>query len=56
MDAFITAISAEITPAALWGVIAAAAGFIGIVVLFAFGYRFVKGLISGASKGKAKLK
>ena len=56
MDAFITEIGSEITPEALWGVIAASAALIGVVVLFAFGYRFVKGLISGVSKGKAKMK
>ncbi|MDR3298217.1 MAG: hypothetical protein LBT19_02540 [Candidatus Nomurabacteria bacterium] len=56
MDAFITALEAVITPAALWGVIAGSATFIGVVVLFSFGYRFVKGLISGVSKGKAKMK
>lgn len=56
MTDFITALQAQVNAEALWGVIAGSAIFIGTVVLFAFGYRFVKGLVSGVSKGKAKLK
>lgn len=54
MEAFITALVAGITPAALWGSLATAVPFIVVVVLVAFGYRIVRRLISGVSKGKAK--
>lgn len=55
MEDFITAITAAVTPAALWAVLAGSAVFIGTLVVFAFGYRVVKRLVSGASRGKAKL-
>lgn len=56
MADFMTALQAQVNAEALWGVIAGAAVFIGSVVIFAFAFRFVKGLVSGVSKGKAKLK
>lgn len=57
MDSFITAITATeggITAANLWATIAAGAGLLATLVLFSFAYRFIRRLISGASKGKAK--
>ena len=55
MSEFFTAITEAVTPAALWGALASSAAFIGTIVVFAFGYRVVKRLVSGASRGKAKL-
>lgn len=57
MAGFITAITGTdgITSANLWAQITPAGAFIGAIVIFAFGYRVVRKLISGASKGKARV-
>lgn len=57
MAGFITAITGAdgITSANLWAQITPAGGFIAAIVIFAFGYRIVRKLISGASKGRAKV-
>lgn len=54
MAAFWTALQGAVTADGLWGVLAGAVGFIGIAVLFAFGYRLVRRLVGGISKGKTK--
>lgn len=55
MAAFITALQTNLTSANLWGELAAAGAFIGLMVIFAFGYRIVRRLVNGVSKGKAKI-
>lgn len=57
MAGFITALTGAdgVTSANLWSQITAAAAFLGSVVIFAFGYRVVRKLIGGVSKGKAKI-
>lgn len=55
MAAFLTQLQTELTSANLWGELAAAGAFIGLMVVFAFGYRIVRRLINGVSKGKAKI-
>lgn len=55
MSAFITALQTNLTSANLWGELAAAGAFIGLMVVFAFGYRIVKRLVNGVSKGKARI-
>ena len=55
MAAFITALQTNLTSANLWGELAAAGAFIGLMVVFAFGYRIVKRLVNGVSKGKARI-
>lgn len=54
MQAFITALTGTngISADALWGAVTACAGIIVIGVLFAFGYRMVKKVLKGLSKGK----
>lgn len=54
MSAFWTALQTSISADQLWGVLAGAVGFIAIAVLFSFGYRMVRRLTSGVSKGKTK--
>jgi len=54
MEAFITALTTALTPAAFWGSISLVAPLIGILVLVAFGYRIIRRLVSGASQAKAK--
>lgn len=55
MAGFITALTGTdgITSANLWAQITPAAGFLGAMVIFAFGYRVIRRLIAKASKGKA---
>lgn len=55
MQAFITALQGSLTSAALWGELTGVAAFLGLMVVFAFGYRIVRRLINGVSKGKAKI-
>lgn len=54
MQAFITALTGTngINVDALWGAVTACASLIVIGVLFAFGYRMVKKVLKGISKGK----
>lgn len=44
--------STGITASGLWDQITPAVGFIVMIFLFAFGYRFVRKLLSKGSKGK----
>lgn len=55
MQAFITALQTNLTSANLWTELTGVAGFLGLMVVFAFGYRIVRRLINGVSKGKAKI-
>lgn len=57
MAGFIDGLTGEtgITSANLWAQITPAAGFLAALVIFAFGYRVIRRLISGASKGRAKV-
>lgn len=57
MAGFITSLTGEngVTSANLWAQITAAAGFLGAVVIFAFGYRVVRRIVKGVSKGKASV-
>lgn len=55
MQAFITALQTNLTSANLWTELTGVAAFLGLMVVFAFGYRIVRRLINGVSKGKAKI-
>lgn len=55
MSTFITALQTNLTSANLWTELAGAGAFIGLMVVFAFGYRIVRKLVNGVSKGKAKI-
>lgn len=54
MEAFVTALTTALTPAAFWSMLAQVAPLVTVLVLIAFGYRVIRRLVSGASKGKAK--
>lgn len=54
MAAFWTALTSSVNADALWAVLGGGVGFIAITVVFAFGYRFVRRLVGGMSKGKSK--
>lgn len=54
MEAFVTELTTSLTPTAFWGMLSDVAPLITVLVLIAFGYRVVRRLVSGASKGKAK--
>lgn len=58
MASFVTAITSSsggITSANLWTEAANAATLIASIAIFAFGYRIVKRVVSGASRGKVKM-
>ncbi len=55
MEGAVSALTETVTPVALWQCVSTAAPYIAAIVLFAFGYRIVKRMISGVSKGKAKV-
>lgn len=55
MQAFITALQSNLTSANLWSELTGVAAFLGLMVVFAFGYRIVRRLINGVSKGKARI-
>lgn len=55
MAAWISAFQGTWNTGAMWGELTAAAGMIGLMVVFAFGYRIVRRAVSGASKGKARM-
>lgn len=55
MSGFITALQTNLTSANLWGELTAAGAFIGLMVVFAFGYRVVRKVIKGTSRGKANV-
>lgn len=55
MGGWVSAFEGTWNSASMWTELTAAAGLIGLVVVFAFGYRIVRRLISGASRGKAKI-
>ena len=55
MTDFITQLETNLTSEALWHELSGVAAFLGLMVVFAFGYRIVRRLINGVSKGKAKI-
>lgn len=55
MAGFITALQTNLSSANLWGELTAAGAFIGLMVVFAFGYRIVRKVIKGTAKGKANV-
>lgn len=57
MTTFLTGLTGTdgVTSANLWAQITPAAGFIAALVIFGFGYRVLRKLISGARKGKASI-
>lgn len=50
----LTATEGGVTSDNLWAQITPAAGTLALVVIFAFGYRVARKIVSGVSKGKAK--
>lgn len=55
MAAFIQALMQSFDIAKMWDVIVASGVLVGTLIIFGFGYRVVRRLISGARSGKAKL-
>ena len=55
MSSWISAFQSSWNTGSMWGEIAAAGALIGLVVVFAFGYRLIRRLVNGVSKGKAKI-
>lgn len=55
MSNAISTLSTTVSSDALWGVFADTVPYIGIVVLVALGFYFIRRMIKGLSKGKAKV-
>lgn len=55
MSGWIDAFKSTWNTGSMWGELTAAAGLIGLVVVFVFGYRIVRKLVKGVSKGKANI-
>ena len=55
LTSLITALTSNITAEAFWGNIAPFGTFLATMVVFAFGYRVIRKVISGAGRGKAKI-
>lgn len=55
MAAFIQALMQSFDISKMWDVIVASGVLVGTLIIFGFGYRVVRRLISGARSGKAKL-
>ena len=55
MGDWITAFQTTFGTDAMWTELAKAGALIGLVVVFAFGYKVIRRLVTGASKGKAKI-
>jgi len=55
MGDWVTAFETTFGTDAMWTELTKAGALVGLVVVFAFGYRVVRRLVSGASKGKAKI-
>ena len=50
----VTALTTAVAPSELWGQIATMAPLIGVMVVFAFGYRLYRRFVKGTSNGKAR--
>lgn len=55
MEALVTALKGAISATELLGVITSLIGVIAGVLVFAFTYRLIRRILSGAQKGKAKI-
>lgn len=55
MTAFIEGLTSTLTPDGLWNALVGVSALIGTMVLFAFGYRVVRKLVKGVSKGKGTM-
>lgn len=51
----VNTLATTVSSDALWGVFAGTVPYIGIVVLVALGFYFIRRMIKGLSKGKAKV-
>lgn len=49
------ALETAVTPTDLWANVTALVPFVGILIVFGFGYYLVRKVISGARHGKAKI-
>ena len=52
-EAVAESLATAVTPTALWGAIVPFATFLGVMIVFAFGYKFFKRQVKKASGGKA---
>lgn len=55
MSNAVATLSTTVSSDALWGVFANAIPYVGVVVLVGLGFYFIRRMIKGVSKGKAKI-
>jgi hypothetical protein len=55
MQAFVTALTENVTATSLWGALAPAAAIVGVGILVGFGYTVLRRAVSGIGKGKGRL-
>lgn len=55
MGGFVTALTDDVTIAALWGALTPVAAIVGVGILVGFGYTVLKRAIKGIGKGKANI-
>lgn len=55
MNAIVSSLTSGITSAGLFGTVAEIMPFIVIMIGFAFGYKVLRKVVKGASKGKANI-
>lgn len=55
MNTFLTNLQSTLTTDTLWGELGKVGAFLGLMIVFAFGYRVVRRLINGVSRGKANI-
>lgn len=55
MDAIVSSLTTGVTSAGLFGTVAQIMPFIVIMIGFAFGYKVLRKVVKGASKGKANI-
>lgn len=55
MGGFVTSLATDVDAAGIWGAIAPIAPLIGVAVLVGVGVTFLRRVVSGLGKGKAKI-
>lgn len=55
MQNAVASLATTVSSDAMWGVFGQAVPYMGVVILVALGFYFVRRMMKGASKGKAKI-
>jgi len=55
MEAFVTALSTAVSATTLWGALTPVVPVVGVAVIFALSVYFLRRIVGGIGKGKAKI-